>query len=159
MKLTSNWKQEIKDYFGISYTDPQDAPGDALWVTRCSKTKLCQLGKSIPKYFYVSVQNLRFYASMESYGQHYGILSDKYGIHFDDEELEFYDIHPSELTAADKQKLGEIIRKKCLERGWTKLIFWNSSPIMSKPYFEILAASKLEIYYTTQLSDIAARLF
>ena len=51
------------------------------------------------------------------------------------EILEFYDIHPSDLTDSDKKKLGLKIRKKIKKYGFKKLIFYYPSPLLSHPLF------------------------
>jgi len=152
MRLTANWQYEIRERWGISMLS-QCSPlvENVLWVTRCSKTKK-GIYRGTPKDLYVSPINRYFYTYMEQRGLPYGVLSDKYGLHMDDEELEYYDIHPKELTEYDKGMLGELIRKKACGRGFSKLVFYNPSPLMSIPYFEMLYYSGLEIFYTTVLN-------
>ena len=102
---------------------------------------------------------------MEKYSLRYGIISDMYGLHYDDEYLEFYDIHPSTLSQEDKKKLGNIIGKKMIERGYTKTIFYNTSPKLSIPYFEMLLYAKelynIDIYFITRIKllDMSKSLF
>ena len=145
------WRTEVPRVFGITPAAPETLPVDALLTTRCSVTKKGGQSEAVPKDFYVSPLNLRFYRVCEQLGRRYGILSDLYGIHFDDEELPFYDIHPSELTDDRLIELGTMIGTKCRQRRIERLAFYNTSPIMSKPYFCMLAASGLETYFLTQL--------
>ena len=68
-------KNNIKLLSAVNYTP------DALWVTHCSRTKV-HVPKGTPKEFYVSRRNKAFYLFAETFNLLYGILSDKYGIHF-----------------------------------------------------------------------------
>ena len=152
MVLTANWRNEIHAFWGISILDQlDDLVKDALWVTRCSKTKN-GVACGIPRELYVSPVTKYFYRWMEQHGWRYGVLSDRYGLHFDDERLPYYDVHPSDLSQYDKEQLGKLIRDKALARGFTQLIFYSPSPLMSVPYFEMLYYSSLNVFYTTKLA-------
>jgi hypothetical protein len=152
MKLTANWRNEIRERWGIRVLSRYNLPvGEVLWVTRCSKTKN-GIHYGTPKDLYVSPINRYFYAYVEQRGLPYGVLSDKYGLHMDDEEMEYYDVHPKHLTEYDKRVLGELIREKACRRGFSELVFYNPSPLMSVPYFEMLYYSGLGIFYTTVLN-------
>jgi len=149
--LSKNWKTEIRQWWNIIPIERADEfPSDCLWVTRCSKTKTGRK-KGLPKEFYTSYLNVRFYEVVEKLGFRYGILSDHYGLHLDCERLEFYDKHPKELSIEDKMNLGEKIHRKCQKHGFSRIVFYNNSPLMSKPYFEILFYSKIESYFFTNL--------
>jgi len=151
MKLSADWRTEIQDMWGIQILESIEcAPQGALWTTRCSKTK-SDVARGRPKDFYVSPVNKFFYRWAEEQGVRYGVLSDKYGLHLDDEELEHYDLHPSVLTVSDKQRLGRLIQQKASEAGFDSVVFYSPSPLMSVPYFEMLCYSGLEIFYTTRL--------
>jgi len=151
MRLTDNWRSEIQGCWGIRVLNWHSPPvGETLWITRCSKTKN-GVHRGTPKDLYVSPINKYFYAYMEKQGLPYGVLSDKYGLHMNNEELEYYDVHPKELTEYDKRLLGELIREKACGRGFSELVFYNPSPLMSVPYFEMLYYSGLIIFYTTVL--------
>ena len=151
-----DWKKEIADK-DIIFLDTIEKirkclnEHKVLITSRCSKTKTGK-NSAIPKEFYVSNINLNFYATMENAGFYYGILSDKYGIHFCDEKLDYYDIHPSELTKEKKAELGKIIREKVSNLGYDAIIFYNTSPLLSSPYFEMLENSGLKIYYVSKLN-------
>jgi hypothetical protein len=88
---------------------------------------------------------------MEEHSLRYGVLSDKYGLHLDDEKLPYYDVHPSKLNQRNKEELGRLIRDKAIAQGFTAFIFYNPSPLMSVPYFEMLYCSGLDLFYTTRL--------
>lgn len=151
MRLSAKWRAEIRDIWGIVVLESvKRVPQNALWTTRCSRTKNKRTWGR-PKDFYVSTINQFFYKWAEEQGVRYGVLSDKYGLHLDDEELEYYDLHPSALTDSDKRRLGELIRRKALEAGFNSIAFYNPSPLMSVPYFEMLHYSELKVFYTTKL--------
>lgn len=154
--MTRNWKNEILSMYGVRAIErardipDQKAGAPYLWVSRCSKTKTGK-DRALPREFYVSKWNRLFYAYMSRYGLRYGILSDRYGLHMDDERLDYYDIHPSQLTGEQKRRLGIIIGEKAKERGYEGLIFWYVSPVMSRPYFEMMSHSGLRCYYIASL--------
>lgn len=144
------WRTQLADWWGIRTLDSFDLPlMRALWTTRCSKTKMVSHGT--PEQLYGSSSNQYFYKFAQRANVRFGIVSDKYGIHFDDEQLPYYDIHPGQLSQDDKQRLGAIVGEKVNARGYSEIVYYNASPLMSVPYFEILALSGLSILYTTRL--------
>lgn len=92
-----------------------------------------------------------FMATMARLQLPYAIVSDKYALHFSDVRLKSYDTHPSELSSADKVRLGREIGKLAPERGFDAILFYNNSPVMSRPYFEMLSHAGLPIYFSTRL--------
>jgi hypothetical protein len=147
---SKDWKRYIEREYKFKYiTQAGDIPADALWATSCSKTK--KIARGFPKQLYNGRYNQLFYKYMDAYGLEYGVLSDKYGIHLYDECLDYYDVHPSELNIRDKQKLGEMVRKKLRKYGFKKITFYHPSPLRSKPYFHILWFSRLPVYYITNI--------
>ena len=153
MRLTKNWKHEIKELFNIDYVENYKSilGSGVIFATRCSKTKGSGNDCKIPKEFYLSSLNLRFYDYCENNGITYGIISDLYGIHFQDEIINSYDSHPKSLTIENKKELGNIIATKCRERKYTTIIFFSQGPDMNRPYFEMLSYSGLKVYYVTKL--------
>lgn len=148
---TKEWKNVLEKKYKFKYIkEAQEIPNNALWTTSCSKTK-CLQKKSLPHEFYTGRYNLLFYNYVQKYKLDFGVLSDRYGIHLQDEYLEYYDIHPSKLTVDDKKKLGKIIKKKVKEYGFKKVIFYFPSPLLSKPYFEMLWFSKLPVFYISKI--------
>lgn len=101
---------------------------------------------------YGSYLNRHFYRFVLQKRLPYAVLSDKYGLHFSHEKLDYYDIHPTHISIKEKMLLGKMIREKAQSFGYGKIVFYNNSPLMSKPYFEILSNSKLIVYYTTSLN-------
>jgi len=153
----STWKEHLAPNYGIQLIEvvediPDQLKGDnVLWSSRCSRTKT-GLDQALPKDFYVSAINLKFYEMMHRNNLRYGILSDKYGIHMDDEFLDYYDIHPSELTGERKRELGLMIGEKVRNYGYEELIFYNTSPLQSRPYFEMLWWSELKVHFISLIS-------
>jgi len=147
------WKTSLWNIWQVHIGMPEITPS-TIFISRCSKTKTGK-DKALPKEFYVSALNNKFYAWAEKHKLYYGILSDLYGIHFCDEYKDFYDIHPSSLSMERKKELGEIIGTKCKEKGYSTAAFYNSAPAMSKPYFDMLWFSGLKIHFITQLPDIS----
>lgn len=153
MTLTADWRDEIMGRWGIRILSNYDALliNQALWVTRCSKTKN-DIARGTPKQLYVSPVNKYFYQQMESHNLRYGVLSDKYGLHLDNEKLSYYDVHPRELDHEDKMQLGEFIRRKAESSGFFQIVYYSPSPLMSIPYFQMLELSGLDSFYTTRLN-------
>jgi len=153
LPASKKWRKALEKDFGFTCISSQNEivdPYSVLWTTSCSKTKQKKVGT--PKEFYRGRYHNSFYEYVEKNKLTYGILSDKYGIHMFDEELEYYDIHPHELTMEKKEELGNLLRKKAKKYGFEEILFYYPSPLMSKPYFEILWFSRLKVYYTTKLS-------
>lgn len=150
----ADWKTEIKSTYGICYITNQIIrfmqAKDVLWTTRCCSVKLCK--KGLPYEMYDSYVTRYFYRFVLAWDLPFAILSDKYGLHFANEKFPRYDIHPSVLSIGRKTLLGKRIRKKAELRGFKKIVFYNNSPLMSKPYFEMLSDSGLEIFFTTKLT-------
>jgi hypothetical protein len=130
------------------------APDGALWVSRCAAAK--NVLRGTPRQLYGSPLLDCFFRFVDATHLGHAILSDRYGLHFSDEYLKWYDVHPSSLSAGDKHELGRVIRVKALKRGYTSIVFYNGSPVRSVPYFEMLAASRLSVWYTTRLPDVSA---
>jgi hypothetical protein len=83
----------------------------------------------------------------------FAVVSDRYGLHFSDERRARYDIHPSSLSDEERRRLGKLIGKQARARKFSTLVFYNNSPMMSWPYFDMLAASGLGVFYTTRLPE------
>ena len=149
--LTKEWVDILRNYYNFQYIqNVNQIPKDALWSTSCSKTKSSKK-KGYPNEFYIGRYNKLFYKFTDLYNLEYGIISDKYGIHMQDECLDYYDIHPSNLSIEDKYELGRIVRDKVLKYGFKEIIFYYPSPLQSTPYFEILWYSKLPVSYISKI--------
>lgn len=120
--------------------------------TRCSKKKLPTHGRKVhPSEFYIGYQNLLFYRWAKRFNIRYGIISDLYGLVYDDDLIEEYDLHPSALTPDDFTRLGTLIKEQMYSRRNNEIIFYNLSPIIASPYLKILAATSLPVTYITML--------
>lgn len=156
MPSNRTWPEYAEKNYGIqliqhAHEIPDQLDGDnVLWTSRCSKTKTDKQ-TAIPKDFYIGSINLAFYERMELHGLRYGIISDFYGLVMDNETIDSYDLHPTALSAEEKKQLGAVIREKTLAQGYDELVFYNSSPLMSRPYFEMLYWSGLPIYFISKL--------
>lgn len=149
--LDSGWRRTIRRRWGIQVlTSGMKADGE-LWCTRCAPVKGAESGP--PEVLYASRLLTRFFHFVKARGYRYGVLSDLYGLHLDVEHLDGYDVHPSSLDEQQKAELGVLIGQKTRALGLERIIFYNSSPLRSVPYFEMLAASGLTAWYTTRLPD------
>ncbi len=147
--LGADWRREVGRRWSVRLLGEADDPAAPLWCTRCAPVK--GVDRGVPSRLYRSRLISGFFALMERSSRRYGVLSDLYGLHMDDEDLAGYDLHPSRLTAEDKLRLGGVVGTKARLHGFQEVVFYNSSPLRSVPYFEILAASGLSVWYTTRL--------
>ena len=148
------WQQELYRVWGVKYVPIESlALDDHLWTSRCARTKRVPQGK--PRELYRSDLLEEFYRFVELNRLRYGIVSDRYGLHMDDEVLGYYDVHPSTLSMTDKCNLGATVGRKAVDAGYGSLVFFAHSPLMSRPYFEILGHSRLEVFYVTTLRSRA----
>lgn len=149
------WKEDLTNNFKITHIDTSTELSELLkepilWTSRCSKTKT-DTDRALPRDFYVGPLNLLFYEYMEKFKYKYGIISDFYGMIYYDEYVDNYDVHPSALNDEQKVQLGQVIANRAKERGYNKVIFFNTSPVMSRPYFEMLHYSGLDVYYISNI--------
>lgn len=155
MKIGKDWIKTLADN-GITLIDTRKDlvdlldQGGVLITSRCSKTK--GIAGGFPKDLYISPLNQTFYQAMEKNNYYYGILSDLYGLHLCDEELGYYDVHPSMLKPEEFERLGKLIREKADLVKMDKILFYNTSPIMSSPYFKMMSYTGLKIYFITKIS-------
>ncbi len=148
------WKDEINRHWGIRCVSISTLALDRyLWISRCAKTKMVVEGT--PRDLYRSELLEEFYGFVDLHRLRYGVISDRYGLHMDDEVLSYYDIHPSTLSDSAKRELGRIVARKAADAGYHSVVFFAHSPLMSRPYFEILGYSKLDVYYVTTLRSQA----
>jgi hypothetical protein len=144
------WQDEIRRRWGIRHVPFEVIAAERhLWTSRCARTKRVPEGR--PRDLYSSDLLQEFYAFVELHRLRYAIVSDLCGLHMDDEVLGYYDVHPSSLSASDKRELGVLARRKAADAGYGSVVFFAHSPLMSRPYFEILGHSKLAVFYVTTL--------
>lgn len=153
-----NWKKTIKEFYDIEHVETLSDYNikDSIFLSRCSSKKSGR-SRGTPAQMYWGSVNRKFYSMMEQFNLFYGICSDKLGVVFSDEEFDNYDVHPADITDQDKRNLGKIIAKKLKEKGFTGAFFFNTSPLLSRPYFEMLYYSQIPIKYFSDLSLVRQR--
>lgn len=157
MNTPTNWESHIFQEYNIEMIKSVESlqgifeENQVLFTTRCSKTKIKESGVFYPHQLYTNRENIQFYSVMNKNNFNFGIISDLHGLVFSDEMISPYDKHPSELSPEDYINLGGTINDKMSSRNYDTLIFYNSSPKLSTPYFKILKQSKLKVYYITKL--------
>lgn len=156
MTTRAAWKTQIRKRYGVQHVGEARVPKLAcsprlLWTTRCCGGPNRTAG--YPEEMYDSCITRYFYHFVVSRGLPFAIVSDKYGLHFSDEVLPHYDVHPTDLSPEDKKTIGAVIRKKTLSKGFEEIVFYNNSPLMSIPYFEMLKHSRLPVRFITRLPE------
>jgi len=151
--VSANWE---KDFEAAGVKVPRHkkvmkllSRSDTMLISNCSRTKGTQGDVAFPKKFYLGSNAQKTIKFAEQLNIPYGILSDLYGIHYHDEALAFYDIHPTEVP--DKEELARVLKKKCEERGVKQVIYCQSSPAMGRFYIDLLLMAGLKVYYVTSL--------
>lgn len=160
MKLGKNWKKTLEEDYNFKIINNyKEFPSkkDTLFCNRCCAKK-SEKEKAKPKDLYISNLNYKFYFNMENYKLNYGTLSDKYGLVLENEKIKNYELHPENLNKDKKKILGREIYKKFNSLDKKYLIFYNTSPLMSLPYLEMLVYSKLDnLFFFTNLKLIKLR--
>lgn len=166
IKDKNYYKNEILNRFNIEWLEskiPYNS-NTSLLVTRCSGTKNPKVQDIYyPKELYYGLVPQLFFKKMDIEKLRYGVLSDLHGIVWDDEQIKNYDMPPQEVDDEGFKKLGEVIHNKVKERypNITQIFFYNTSVIMSYPYFKMLNACGYKSYYFSNLDllDFRKRLF
>lgn len=153
--------KKMKDEFGIEWIESSSRLmallcENALLISRCSKNKNMSPGKKFPQDLYTGTVNKIFYKKCLENNLPFGVLSDLHGICFQDEMYEPYDVHPAQLTEEDFEKLGKIIIDKITKKypKINTLIFYNTSPKMSLPYFKMIKAAGIKTYFLSKIELI-----
>lgn len=146
-----DWPEEIWARWRVAITDPDKIISDPmiLWTTRCCRIKSAAGGT--PRELYRSDLPQRFLQRMADLRLPHAIVSDLYGLHFSHAWKASYYTAPSDLDTAQRRRLGEKIGTQARAEGFALLSFYNNSPIMSRPYFEILSHSGLKLLFHTRL--------
>ena len=154
--LTPGWREEFARRWGAVTLSESDvaASRHRLWATRCCRIKSGLGGR--PREMYRSPLVQHFLAFAEASGLAYAIVSDKYGLHFPEERVAYYDLGPWDLSSVARKALGEVVGAQAQERGHKEILFYNTSPLMSRPYLEILSSSGLRVFFTTRLPKLEA---
>lgn len=165
IKDKAYYKNEILTKFNVKWLECKIPYNETcLLVTRCSGTKTNKMQDLYyPKELYQGLVPQLFFKKMDIEKLRYGVLSDLYGIVWDDERIANYDMPPQNVNDDGFIELGHIIHKKISERypSIQKIFFYNTSVIMSYPYFKMLKASEYDCYYFSNLEyvDFRKRLF
>jgi hypothetical protein len=130
-----DWRAEILRRWGIATVDAEATTGGR------------------PRELYRSDLPARFLDRMARLRLSHAILSDLYGLHFPEVWKPTYDTPPGDLGAAARGSLGRKIGRQARQRGFSRLCFYNNSPVMSRPYFEVLSYSGLTVMYHTRLPE------
>ncbi len=148
--MKQSWREDILRCWGIRHVPIGSIDiHNYLWTSRCARTKKVSAGT--PRNLYQSDLLEEFYSFVQLNNVRYAIVSDHYGLHMDDEILSYYDVHPSTLSLLEKRNLGAIVSRKATAAGYRSLVFFAHSPLMSRPYFDILKSSQLEVLFVTTL--------
>lgn len=121
-----------------------------LFVTRCCGVK-AKIKRGCAKDLYISSINQNFYKVMEDNGYNYATISDFYGLVYPQQVIDNYNLHPSELTEEQKIKLVDTVKSQ-LQGKYDRIIFYNTSPLMSVFYLRILRKTVPELYFMSKLS-------
>lgn len=148
---SKEWPQVIA-WLGGAVVNDAGYPPDrrTILTTNCSAQK-ADIREGTPHELYVGNPQQRLHAFCVERAQHYGILSDHYGLVYHDQVIQNYDVAPSNVADEELWRMGQIIREKCEARGFDYLHYVASSPVMACPYFIMLAASGIPFAYSTRL--------
>jgi hypothetical protein len=146
-----NWREEVWSRWRIATLEPDNISRDLnmVWTTRCCRIKSESGGT--PEELYRSGLPQRFLRCMAQLGMRHAIISDLYGLHFPGVWMPSYNTAPSDLDAFQRKNLGALIGRQARDQGLVALSFYNNSPVMSRPYFEVLSHSGLEVFYHSRL--------
>lgn len=149
------WREDLKRY-NIRVLEDYEVLGKAkesnvLPITHCSATKGNKGEKAVPRDFYVSAPNMRFYNWCDHHTLEYGVLSDVYGLHLWNEEESFYDVHPSSLDKKQFRQLASKIYFKMESINCNEFLYHGLPPVRCRPYFYMMIITGMKIFYTTKL--------
>ena len=126
---------------------------DTLYVTYCCAEK-CKESKAKVRDLYLSPRCQTFFKNIKGYDA--GIISEKYGLVFLDQELDNYDFGPKDLTEEIKENLKELLRKQIKDHGKKNLVLFGA-PLMSMGFMNLLSkveCNKYLCYGTNRLEDV-----
>lgn len=144
--------------FGFKIIDTcKDLPkDDTLYVTYCCAEKSKQPRAKV-RDLYLSVRCKTFFKNIKGYDA--GIISEKYGLVFLDQELDNYDFGPKDLTEEIKIQLKETLRQQIKNHGKSNLVLFGA-PLMSMGFMNLLSkveCNKYLCYGTNRLNNIAEK--
>lgn len=147
----TNWKEVYTKLGAVVHDGPINKlmNDHTLLVTNCSKTKGTVGDKAIPEDFYKGVTPQLLINFGKRNKLNWAIMSDLYGIYYPEEKLAFYDIGPDQVK--EPKELGKLIGSRALERKYTRVIYYCSSPLRARPYIRFLSHSGLKFVYVKKL--------
>lgn len=130
-----------------------------LYFTHCSKKKDDSLrGSNLqvsPRRLYTATYLQRFIERCEREGVNWAIFSDRYGFIFPDDEIEWYEHSPDDVTGYEKQGLF----KNALGQleGYERVYFYHNPGRFHRLYrelFDYLRARGIDIKLISHLTNI-----
>lgn len=133
--------------------------GKKIYITHCSAKKddsLCNTNKKVtPDRLYTATPLQRFIERCKKKRVEWAIFSDKHGVIFPWEEIEWYDKHPSKVTAKEFQFLVENFVQRLSE--YDEIWFYHNPGRFHPLYKELNRKSKskgLKVKLFSHLSEI-----
>ena len=126
---------------------------DTLYVTYCCAQK-CKESKAKVRDLYLSVRCKTFFKNIKDYDA--GIISEKYGLVFLDQEVDNYDFGPKDLTEKIKEELKEKLKEQIKNHGKKNLVLFGA-PLMSMGFMNLLSkveCNKYLCYGTNRLNEV-----
>jgi hypothetical protein len=116
-----------------------------IYLTHCSAKKDDSLrgsGKKVtPDKLYLSPRIQRFMIECKKKGVEWAIFSDKYGVVFPNQEIEWYDKHPNKVTDEEFKKLLRDFDQKLV--AYDEIWFYYNPARFHRLYERLLNESKL----------------
>ncbi len=132
--------------------------GGQIYVTHCSGEKddcLRASGRAVaPEKLYTSVRFRGFARACHEAGVAWAVLSDRYGVWFADENREWYEKAPGDVSEAEFRALVEDFDRKLA--GFERIHFYHEAGRLHPLYRRVVEASALRdrIEFFTDLSMI-----
>ncbi|MGC8831979.1 MAG: DUF6884 domain-containing protein [Thermoproteota archaeon] len=129
-----------------------------IYITHCSAKKdnsLKGTGKRVtPDKLYTATPTRRFMSRCKERDVEWAILSDKYGIVFPNQEIEWYDKHPSKVAKEEFKKLLSDFDQKL--EIYDEIWFYHNPGRFHPLYNQLISESKLKdrIKLFTHLQEI-----
>ncbi|MEM5815924.1 MAG: hypothetical protein QXL14_02640 [Candidatus Aenigmatarchaeota archaeon] len=128
-----------------------------LYITHCSKKKAKTYSQTTPENLYTALYLQRFIKKCKESNVEWGILSDKYGIVFPNQKIEWYDLSPSHLLK-NQTKSKELVEKITQQlQGFDKVYFYHNPGRFHKFYRYLINELKnrnVDIELISHLSQI-----
>ena len=129
-----------------------------IYITHCSAKKDNSLKgrnkKVTPDKLYIATPIQRFINRCKEKGVEWAIFSDKYGVLFPNQEIEWYDKHPSKVTEEEFKKLLDDFNQKLMV--YDEIWFYHNPGRFHSLYKRLISETKLKdrIVLFTRIEDI-----